>query len=91
MGIELVPAAYVAQELTRKITAATFDLKNEWFFFDGAFNYASNIQTSVNTWLNENFVAVYNGEIIGYFEGIWNRPLDIISCSLRITLSSQKT
>jgi len=79
MGIELIPAAYVAQDLSRKIMAATLDVENEWFFYDGAFNFTANIETSVNTWLHENFVAVYNGEIFAYFEGIWTRPLDIIS------------
>jgi len=79
MGIELIPAAYVAQDLSRKIIAATLDVENEWFFYDGAFNFTANIETSVNTWLHENFVAVYNGEVFAYFEGIWTRPLDIIS------------
>ena len=79
MKIELVPAAYVAQDLCKKITSASFDIQNEWFFFDGAFNFSANIQTSVNTWSNENFVAVNNGEIAAYLEGLWTRPLDIIS------------
>jgi len=79
MGVELMPAAYAAQDLYKKITAATFDVKNEWFFFDGAFNCSTNIQTSVNTWSHENFIAVYNNEIVAYFEGVWTRPLDIVS------------
>jgi len=79
MEFTLVPAAYVAQELSRKVTAATFDIENEWFFFDGAFNVSMNIETSVNTWLHENFVVVCDKEIIAYFEGHWDRPLDIIS------------
>jgi len=79
MSFEFIPAAYVAHDLGKKIMTATFDIENEWFFFDGAFNYSTNIQTSVNTWSNENFVAVYNDEIIAYFEGVWSRPLDIIS------------
>ena len=37
MGIDLIPAAYAAQDVSRKITEAAFDLQNEWFFFDGAF------------------------------------------------------
>jgi hypothetical protein len=77
--IDLIPAACVASELMRKITVATFEPENEWFFYDGAFNASSCLETNVNSWLHENFVSVYNKEIIGYFEGIWNRPLDIIA------------
>jgi hypothetical protein len=79
MSITLVPAAYAAQELSKKITVAAQDMENEWFFFDGAFNFTVNLETSVNTWLHENYIAVYNNEIIAYFEGVWSRPLDIIS------------
>jgi len=79
MEVELIHAAYVATELSKKITTAAFEVENEWFFFDGAYNFSTNIETSVNTWSHENFVAVYNGEIIAYFEGIWQRPLDIIT------------
>lgn len=32
MQFELIPAACVASELMRKITLATFDHENEWFF-----------------------------------------------------------
>jgi hypothetical protein len=79
MDFELIPATFVASELMRKISIATFDVENEWFFFDGAFNSVSCLETGINTWLHENFVAVYNKEIIGYFEGLWSRPLDIIA------------
>ena len=89
MDLELVPAAYVAHDLGKKIMTATFDIENEWFFFDGAFNFATNIQTSVNTWLNENFVATYNDEIIAYFEGVWVRPLDIINGFRTINFNKQ--
>jgi hypothetical protein len=89
MNFELIPAAYVAQELSKKITVASFDPENEWFFFDGAFNFATNIEISVNTWLHENFVAVYNKEIVAYFEGIWSRPLDIISGFRTINFSKK--
>jgi hypothetical protein len=37
MQIDLLPAASVAQELMRKISIATFEPENEWFFYDGAF------------------------------------------------------
>jgi hypothetical protein len=79
MSIELVSAAFVSQDLSRKIMTATSDVENEWFFFDGSFNFATSIETSVNTWLHENFVALYNNEIIAYFEAAWSRPLDIIT------------
>ena len=48
-------------------------------FFDGAFNTTSVEQNNYNTWLHDNFVAVYKGELIAYFEGNWNRQVDIIS------------
>ncbi len=89
MGIDLIPAAYAAQELSKKISAASLDPENEWFFFDGAFNATVNLETSVNTWLHENYIAVYNNEIIAYFEGIWNRPLDIISGFRTINFSKK--
>jgi hypothetical protein len=79
MQVDLIPAACVASELMRKITTATFDSENEWFFYDGAFNASSCLEINVNSWFHENFVSVYNKEIIGYFEGVWNRPLDIIA------------
>jgi hypothetical protein len=41
MGVELVPVAYVALELSKKITTAAFDVENEWFFFDGAYNFST--------------------------------------------------
>jgi hypothetical protein len=89
MQIDLIPAASLAQELMRKISIATFDPENEWFFYDGAFNSSNCLETSVNSWLHENFVSVYNKEIIGYFEGVWNRPLDIIA-GFRIINFSKK-
>ena len=67
MGIDLIPAAYAAQELSKKISAASLDPENEWFFFDGAFNFTANIETSVNTWLHEKYISVHNNEIIAYF------------------------
>jgi hypothetical protein len=39
--------------------------------------------------LHEDFVAVYNGEILAYFEGIWQRPLDIISGFRTINFSKK--
>jgi len=79
MKFEFIPAAYAAQELTRKIMMASLNVENEWFFFDGTFNFSADIQTTVNTWLYENFVVVYDNDITAYFEGHWERPLDIIN------------
>jgi hypothetical protein len=63
------------------IIKATFDSDNEWFFYDGAHSGANVLEQGMsNTWLHENFVAVSeNKEIISYFEGQWQRPLDIIN------------
>jgi len=79
MHFELIPAAYMEQELVQKLTAASSDIENEWFFFDGTFQVSSNIGLSVNSWLHENFVVVCNNEIIAYFEGYWERPRDVIN------------
>jgi hypothetical protein len=67
-GGTLVPAAFRTHELTAKIMLATQDTENEWFFFDGAFNSSKLEANSVNTWLYENFVAIYNNEVFAYFE-----------------------
>jgi hypothetical protein len=67
-------------QLNYKIIEASFDVENEWFFYDGAFNGTSLEQNASNTWLHENFVALNSGrEIIAYFEGQWLRPVDIIT------------
>lgn len=55
------------------------DLKNQWFFSDGAFTENGIIEHQPNTWLNENFVILDDEGIIAYFCVTWNRPLDIIS------------
>ena len=34
-------------------------MENEWFFYDDAFN-TTTLESGCNTWLHENFVAVYN-------------------------------
>ncbi|GMO33525.1 MAG: hypothetical protein Ta2F_09380 [Termitinemataceae bacterium] len=65
---------------TNKIVASTFDTENEWFFYDDAFSGVNCLEQGMaNTWLHENFAAVYKGDIIGYFEGSWSRPVDIIT------------
>jgi hypothetical protein len=89
MSVELIPAAYAAQELSKMITTAALDPENEWFFFDGAYNFSTNIETTVNTWIHENYIAVYNKEIIAYFEGIWSRPLDVITGFRTINFSKK--
>ena len=79
MDMKLLPAAYMAKDLSREIMTASFDIKNEWFFFDGASKHFANLQVGVNAWSTENFVAVYNDEVVAYFEGTWFRPLDIVN------------
>jgi hypothetical protein len=81
MTFTLEPAAPFAPQLNLLIMKATFDPANEWFFFDGAHSAAASLEQNVsNTWLHESFVAVNeNREIFAYFEGQWQRPMDIIS------------
>jgi hypothetical protein len=80
MTFTLEPAALFAQPLNQLIIKATFDPANEWFFYDGAHSGASVLEQGMcNTWLHENFVALSEtNEIIAYFEGQWQRPMDII-------------
>jgi hypothetical protein len=79
--IELVPASFCLSELAKKIMAATLNVENEWFFADGAFNTSTSFEQpyACNTWLYERYVAVYNREIVAYFDGLWSRPIDIIA------------
>jgi hypothetical protein len=81
MSLELVPSSFCVNELTKKIMAATLDVENEWFFGDGAFNTATSFESvgACNTWLYERYVALYNKEIIACFDGMWSRPVDIIT------------
>jgi hypothetical protein len=76
---KLVPAGFMVHELSVKIMEATANIENDWFFYDGAFNTNMLEANSVNTWLYENFVALYNGKIFAYFEGNWQRPLDVVT------------
>jgi hypothetical protein len=80
MLFSLEPAAHFASQLNHLIIKATYDTANEWFFYDGAHNGGNSLeQNTTNSWLHENFVAVgRNKEIIGYFEGMWSRPVDVI-------------
>jgi hypothetical protein len=50
------------------------------FFSDGSvFTPEAMIETTPNTWIYENYVVISGQEIVAYFDGIWNRPLDITS------------
>jgi len=76
---KLVHASFFTQELAKKIMEATFDVKNEWFFADGNFSMVT-LDSNCNTWSFERFVAIdENNEIIAYFDGTWQRTLNIIS------------
>jgi hypothetical protein len=90
MQVELIPASFVAAELTKKIMESTFDINNEWFFSDGAFN-ASSLDTNCNTWLFERFVAISEGKICAYFDGAWQRPLDIIAAFRTINFTRKSS
>ncbi|MDR2782694.1 MAG: hypothetical protein LBB48_02430 [Treponema sp.] len=81
MTFTLEPAAPFACELNRLLIKSSFDIANEWFFYDGAFSGGTVLeQTLSNTWLHENFIAVSGErEIFAYFEGQWSRPMDIIT------------
>jgi RimJ/RimL family protein N-acetyltransferase len=81
MTFTLEPAGAFAQTLNHLIIKASFDPANEWFFYDGAHSGANVLeQNMTNSWLHENFVVVSEKkEIIAYFEGQWQRPVDIIN------------
>lgn len=75
-----------------RIVEASFDVANEWFFYDGAFNGAGLEQNASNTWLHENFVAVNEKrEIFAYFEGQWSRPMDIVTGFRAINFNKSKS
>jgi hypothetical protein len=76
------------------IMKADCDPANEWFFYDGAHSGAAVLEQNMsNTWLHENFVAVSEGsdgkEIFAYFEGQWQRPVDVIISFRMIHLGSK--
>jgi hypothetical protein len=81
MTFTLEPAVAFAQPLNYLIMKATFDPANEWFFYDGAYNGTNVLEQGMsNTWLYEYFVAINEkNEIFAYFEGQWQRPIDIIN------------
>jgi hypothetical protein len=79
--------------LNRLLIKASFDIANEWFFYDGAFSGGTVLeQTLSNTWLHENFIAVSGErEIFAYFEGQWSRPMDIITGFRTINFNKSKS
>ena len=91
MSYSIEPSYIVSAELTRQLVKAGTDPVNQWFFSDGAFTPEAMIETTPNTWLHENFVVISGQEIVAYFEGIWNRPLDIISSFRLIVFSKTKS
>ena len=92
VSYSLEPAFLFSTELIRLIAKAGTDPVNEWFFYDGAFTSTTNLEIgSINTWVNENFVVIQNRTIVAYFEGRWNRPLDIFSNFRVILFDKSKT
>jgi hypothetical protein len=93
MTFTLEPAAAFAQLLSNLIIKATFDPANEWFFYDGVHTAATMLEQNVsNTWAHDNFVALNdNREIFGYFEGQWQRPVDIISSFRAINFQPKRS
>jgi hypothetical protein len=89
MSYSIEPAYIFKAELSRLILKAGTDPANKWFFSDGAFTAESALESSPNTWLHENFAVICEKEIIAYFEGIWNRPLDIVT-SFRLILLNKR-
>lgn len=85
----LKSACFFKKFLIDKLIEASYCQDNEWFFIDGAFDSNSLDNNDINTWYKENFAVINKDKIIGYIEGIWNRPLDIIS-SLRIICFDKK-
>ena len=77
MNYSIEPAFSVKSELTRLIIKAGTEIENKWFFTDGAFTLDTRFEA--NTWLNENFVVIYEKKIIAYFEAPWSKPLNIIN------------
>jgi hypothetical protein len=68
MITRLEPAAIVSLELMRKISKASFDKENEWYFYDGAYTATLMEHNLLNTWTNENFAIILGDTIIGYIE-----------------------
>lgn len=78
-NFKIVPAFSYHSQLSELLVLAGANPENQWFFGDGAFTAENSLERSPNTWLHENFVVIYDGKIICYLEGLWSRPLDIIS------------
>jgi hypothetical protein len=91
MGYSIEPSYAVSAELTRLLIKAGADPENQWFFSDGAFTPETMIERVPNTWLHENFAVVSGKEVAAYFEGTWNRPLDIITSFRLIVFNKSKS
>lgn len=93
MTFTIEPAAVYAQQLNLLIIRSTQDIANEWFFYDGAHCGSSVLEQNMsNTWLYENFITLNSdGVIVGYFEGVWMRPMDIITSFRMIHFSKQNS
>lgn len=79
MSYSIEPSFLFCNELTRLIVKAGTKVENQWFFVDGAFSSTVAVESKgFDSWNRENFVVVCEKKIIAYFEGVWERPLDII-------------
>ncbi|MCR4736289.1 MAG: hypothetical protein K5829_14935 [Treponema sp.] len=90
MTYSLEPAYLVQSELTRLIMKAGNSTENKWFFADGCFSADAEMERSPNTWQHENFAVIADREIIAYFEGVWSKPLNIISNFRTIVFNKNK-
>jgi len=91
MQFEFIPASFILDRLLEKISSVSLNLENDWFFYTGAFEAPVGTEAGINTWLHENFVITCDGEIIGYFEGHWDRSRDVIMGRRCINLSKNKS
>lgn len=90
MSYSIEPAYLVQNELTRLIIKAGTDPVNKWFFTDGAFTPDSQLESTPNTWMHENFVVIENKQVLAYFEAFWNKPLNIITSFRMIFFEKDK-
>ena len=90
MSYILEPAYLVQAELAMQIMKASTEPVNKWFFADGCFSVDSELEQSLNTWQHENFVVIAGSEIIAYFEGVWSKPLNVISNFRTIVFNKEK-
>lgn len=79
MSYSLEPSYLFYGELSRLLLKAGTDVKNKWFFTDGAFIPETQLQRTPNTWLHDNYVVICKKQIVAYFEATWSKPLSIIT------------